>query len=369
MGIADQLSQPTAKETQYRPRTEFDGQSGFIQTGPLAEAPKSHSEILELFGYNPAEVRIVGAPRVSKWQTYDERWLSSYRFNIEPIHHERTTDLTGLIGRHKAHKPQEGGPAAFTFQASDLQIGKVDGDGTEGTVARFLDSIDIAVTEYKALRKRRSIGLIHVTFPGDCIEGNVSQNGRNMWRTELTITEQMRLFRRLMLHTVERFAPLTDELLLDVVNGNHDQAQRFQETRPDDGHATEQAIAIDDALKLNQSAFGHVKVRVPPKDQSYMTVPVGSSVFTVAHGHQWRRDKAMDWIANQALNGTNVSAAQFLVHGHTHEWSIRSTANRTVIASPAYDGGSLWLANGSSGRRGGLTYVTRDGELTDLRLV
>jgi len=369
MSLADKLNQPTAKEAEYRPRTEFDGRAGFIQTGPLVEAPSSHTEILELFGYDPAVVRIVGAPRVSRWQTYDERWLSSYRFNLEPVHADRVNDLLEGIKKWKAHRPVGSGASAFTFQASDLQLGKIDGDATEGTIDRFLESVDIAVDEFKALRKRRNLGVIQAVFPGDICEGNVSQNGRNMWRTELTITEQMRLMRRLMMHTVKRFAPLADEVYLDVVNGNHDQAQRFQETRADDGHATEQAIAVDDALKENEAAFGHVTVRVPPVDQSYMTVPVGDSVVTVAHGHQWRRGKALDWIANQALNGTNVAACQVLQHGHEHQWSTSSTANRTVICSPAYDGGSVWLANGSSGRRGGLVYVTRGGAITDLSVV
>ena len=369
MSLADKLNQPTAKESEYRPKTEFDGRSGFIQTGPLETAPKSHTEILELFGYSPDEVRIVGAPRVSKWQVYSGDWLSSYRFHLETVRPTAVNELLDGIRRWKAHKPVGSGASAFTFQASDLQLGKIDGDATEGTLSRFLESVDIAVGEFKSLRKRRNLGVIQLVFPGDLCEGNVSQNGRNMWRTELTMTEQMRLLRRLFMHTVERFAPLSDEVYLDVTNGNHDQTQRFQETRPDDGYATEQAISVSDAMELNEAAFGHVTVRVPPLDQGYMTVPVGDSVMTVAHGHQWRRGQALNWIANQALNATNVAACQFLQHGHEHQYSVTSTANRMVICSPAYDGGSLWLANGSSGRRGGLTYVTRGGELTDLGLV
>lgn len=366
----DQLAQPTSKEVEFTPRTEFDGTSGFIQTKGMEAEPADHRELLEQFGYDPDEVRIIGAPRVSRWQVYDGRWLAAYKFQIGPVAKSSIDDLVGLVGKYKAHKPSGAtGIGVFNFQAGDQQLGKIDGDGTEGTVERFLDSVEVAKAEFKALSKRRSIGGINLMFPGDCIEGIVSQNGKNMWRTELTITEQLRLFRRLLMKTVEEFAPLSDNVWLRVVNGNHDEATRVQNTRPDDGFATEQAIAVADALKMNEKAFGHVVVEVPPVDQSWMTVKSFDTVYTIAHGHQWRRGKAMDWIANQALHNTNVAACDLLVHGHEHRWTVDTNGARKVICSPTYDGGSLWLDNGSYSLRGGLTYVTTGADVTDMRVV
>lgn len=379
MSLAESISrvaQPTSKEVPYTARTEFDGRSGFIQTGPLAAEPRDYTEILEMFGYDPKEVRIVGTPRVSRWQTYDERWLSAYKFQLAPVMPHTVIDLMGIVNKHKPHKLQPvTGTGVFNFQAGDQQLGKVNGvdgimdDGVESTTQRFLESIDTSVAEYKMLRKVRNIGGINAMFPGDCIEGVVSQNGKNIWRTSLTLTEQLRLFRRLLMYTVEQFAPLTDNLWLRVVNGNHDEATRSQNTRPDDGFATEQAIAVSDALKMNEKAFGHVIVEVPPLDQGWMTVQSFDSVFTIAHGHQWRRGKAMDWLANQSLHKTNVSGAHFLCHGHEHRWVVDTNGAWKVICSPAYDAGSSWLQNGSHGLRGGLTYVTTGGDLTDMRLV
>lgn len=379
MSLAKSISdlvQPTSKEVPYTARTDYDGRTGFIQTGALAEAPKSYDEILELFGYDPKEVRIIGNPRISKWQTYDERWLSSYKFQLGPVIPHTVIDLMGVVNKHKPHKPQlVTGTGVYNFQAGDQQLGKVNGtngvmdDGVESTVERFLESIDVAVADYKRLRKVRNIGGINAMFPGDCIEGIVSQRSMNMWRTSLTLTEQLRLFRRLLMYTVEQFAPLTDNMWLRVVNGNHDEATRAQNTRPDDGFATEQAIAVADALEMNTKAFGHVVVEVPPLDQGWMTVKSFDSIFTIAHGHQWRRGKAMDWIANQALHATNVSATHFLVHGHEHRWTIDTNGARTVICSPAYDAGSSWLQNGSWGIRGGLGYVTNGAEITDMRVI
>ena len=373
MSIAESLEalkQPTSKEVSYTPKSEYDGQSGYIQTGALEEVPKNHTQILELFGYDPNDVRIVGNPRVSRWQTYDERWLSAYKFQLAPVAKTSIDELVKLVGRRRAHKPVGStGVGVFNLQAGDQQWGKSDGDGVEGTLARYMDSIDEAVKEYKRLRKVRNVGGINLMFPGDCVEGVVSQKGANIWRTTLTLTEQIRLLRRTFMHTIQEFAPLTDNLWFRVVGGNHDEATRIQNTRPDDNFATETAISVADALKMNEAAYGHVVTEVPPLDQGWMTVRSFDSIFTMAHGHQWRRGKAMDWLANQALHATNVSATHFLVHGHEHRWTVDTNGARTVICSPAYDGGSNWLQNGSHGLRGGLTYVTTGPTVTDMRVV
>lgn len=364
------LEQPTADEVKYAARAEFDGQSGFLQTRPLQSEPKDFTALLEEFGYDPKEVRIVGYPRTSRWQRYDGEWLTAYRFNLAPVASSDISDLLSLASRGKAHKSTgDTGTGVFNFQAGDQQLGKVDGDGTEGTLLRFIDSIQVAKDEFRSLKKRRNIGGINLMFPGDCIEGIVSQGGKNVWRTELTLTEQVRLFRRLLMRTVEEFAPLADRVWLRVLGGNHDDSTRQFNTRPDDNHATESAISVSDALKINTDRYGHVEVEVPPLDQGWMTVQSFDSIFTIAHGHQWRRGKAMDWLANQSLHATNVSATQFLVHGHEHRWTVDTNAARTVICSPSYDGGSSWLQNGSHGLRGGLTYVTTGPQLTDMRLV
>jgi hypothetical protein len=374
VSLSDRLQQPTAKEAEYRPNTKFDGQTGFIQTGPLESEPTSHAELLDFFGYNkPGDdpVRIVGNPHVSRWQVYDGRWLSAYKFALEPVHDSRVEDLYALIRKHRAHKPVGAGSSVFNFQAGDLQLGKADEGGSDRIVDTYLRSVDGAKAELKRLRKHRNVGTVNLMFPGDCLEGNQSQGGRNMWRTDLTITEQIRVFRRLLMHTVSEFAPLTDELLVRVVNGNHDEVQRFQQTRPDDGHATEAAIAVSDAIALNGGAYGHVTVEVPPLDQGYMTVAAGDTVFTITHGHQWRRNGAMQWWSGHAFNGGNPGAAHVLAHGHWHAWEVETTANRTRVCGATFEGASKWFQENTGGTaaKGGLVYTTSAGAVSDLTLV
>jgi hypothetical protein len=382
--LGDLSAYPKAVEPEYVPRTEFDNAAGgYIQTGPMQQAPADHEALLRQFGYDPAEVVVVGSPRVSKWQVWKRgddgpSWLTAYRFHIAPAGSSSATDLEAVVKRAKSRPAAATGPHVMVFQASDLQLGKrASGGGTEAIVERYAESVEAARREFKSSLRRLGVEAIQISMPGDCIEGAVSQNGKNLgYLTESTVPEQVRVLRRLMLHTVEVFAPLVPRVYLDVVNGNHDQAQRTLNSWPGDGWATEAAIAVDDALKMNPASFGHVQVRVPDQWQGHMTVPVGEeegtqTVVTVAHGHQWRRGKGMDWWASQAHNRQPAGAAQVLQCGHHHEWHLESSATKVLVQSSTFDTGSDWFREktGAEARRGGLVYLLRAGEASRMSLL
>lgn len=387
--LADRLTRYPAAEEQrpkVQARTEFDGRTGFIQTREMpADHPPEYNAILEQFGYDPERVRIVGDPRVARWEVpyrpiegHDERgrpiygelttrWLASYRFQIAPIE-PVVDDLDEVVQRAKQRPLRESGTHWAVFQAGDQQLGKLSRDGgTEEIIDRYVEAVERAKREISALRRHGLEG-IQISMPGDCIEGVVSQRGKNQWLTDMTVTEQARVLRRLMFHTVEELAPLAGRVMLTVVNGNHDEAQRQQNTFPGDGWATEAAIAVDDALKLNPVSYGHVEVLVPEKWSSSMTVPVGDTMVTIAHGHQWRRGKAMDWWSAQAFHNQPAAAAQVLQHGHWHQWELEGPPGRIRISSQTFDNGSDWYRDrcGGNSRRGGLVYLMRSGEVSRL---
>lgn len=388
-------AQPTPEEPTYTPRVEFDGAKGFIDTGTIrGDVPTDLTpvfrECLQAAGYDPDRIRIGQKLRESHWQqrarvrTWSEAeeryvtssefetvWLHAYKFETFLIDTPQAPELADIVKSARVERRAATGPHWFVFQAGDLQLGKrSSGGSTEEIITRFVQSLDIARDELVAL-KRHGIEGIQVCFPGDCIEGNMSQSQRNLWLTQETITEQVLMFQRLLMMTVEAFAPLGEQLMLDVVNGNHDEAQRTQNTYPGNGWATTAATLVDDALKLNPLAYNHVTVRVPPKWQGYMTVPVGDTIVTVAHGHQWRRDKAMQWWSEQALGNHAAGGSQILQCGHYHEFQIRSNADRTVIMSPTYDCGSDWYRErrGSTSKRGGLAYLLHAGEISRMSVV
>lgn len=383
MGLMDELlAEPTPDEPQYQPRTEFDGSGGFIQTGPLTAEPTDYSALLKQFGYDPEQVQIVGHPRISRWQQrsrirgtgeYETAWLAAYKFSIA-AKLPAASDIDALVARARRRKDQPQTlttPHWMVFQAGDQQLGKRSRDGaTEAIVERYLESVAAAKREFKAL-KRCGIEGIQISMPGDCLEGNQSQSGRNLWLTEHTITEQVRIFRRLLYHTIEELAPLADQVLVTVVNGNHDQAQRVQNTYPGDGWATECAIAVADALNKNPGAFGHVTIHTPDRWRGSLTTTVGDTVVGVVHGHQWSKGKAMDWLAKQAVNRHPAGAAQILQHGHWHAWGVESNREVTVICSPTFEVASDYLIEraGATAKRGAALYLLRSGEVSKMSIV
>jgi hypothetical protein len=280
-------------------------------------------------------------------------------------------DLDAIVKKAKRVPKTGSGPHWMVFQAGDLQIGKrASGGATEEILDRYFQSVESFVQEFKSA-KRLGIEGIQISMPGDCIEGNVSQNGKNLWLTQETITEQTRILRRLMMETVSAFAPLVDQVYLDTVNGNHDEAQRAQNTHPGDGWATECATAVSDALTLNPAAFSHVTVRVPDQWCGSMTVPVGDTVVCVIHGHQFRPNQAMKWWSEQALHHQPAGASHNLQHGHYHYWQVETTQFRTRIQSSTFDCGSDWYRDkrGATNRRGALIYLLNAGDVSRMSII
>ncbi|MBH0778798.1 hypothetical protein [Nocardia bovistercoris] len=313
--------------------------------------------------------------RISRWQAFNGDWLASNRFYViaEEAEPSPAASLVDLIAtrRGQPRSSVEPGPAAFNFQASDLQIGKIDNGGSERIIARYLEAVERAHDLYQRARRNEPIDIVHLLYPGDCVEGNQSQSGRTMWRTDLTVTEQVEVFQHLIYVAVDAFAADAASILVDVVNGNHDESQRFQTTRPGDGWATHAARSVAQGLTRNVDAYGHVEIRTPEPERGYMTVPVGDTTFVVAHGHQWRRGKAMDWWSDQTFHGQGPGGADVLAHGHYHTYELETTRTRTRIQSSTLDGGSNYYRerHGSESRRGALTYLTRAGDVQGVSLV
>lgn len=368
--LAKLLAQPTAQEVEAT--TEFDRDGNYVQTRVLDRQASTPDDVLNVFGHDPDKFRVDGSVSISHRELVDGRIVSTYRYRLR----ERTAsiDVEFLAKEARKAKPHKSakssGDRIYVFQASDLQLGKVDGYGPEGTVQRYFESVDVAIADYKRRHAANPIGAVHLVFAGDCIEnGGVSQGGKLAWRQSLTVTEQVRVWRRMLMETVRRFAPLTDALYVSVVGGNHDDATRVPvQTRADDNWATEGAIAVADALQENPDAYGHVTVQVPPVDQAFMTVKIGESIFTILHGHQFRKGKAADWVASQAFYLGNPTAAHFILHGHWHSTSIQQDGPRTILCSGTYDGGSSWYRDltGAESRVGGLVYVTDGAEFEGL---
>ena len=190
----------------------------------------------------------------------------------------------------------------------------------------------------------RKVDGILLPWLGDCMEGLVSQGGALAMagRLDLTMTEQLRVYRRLMLHQIQSFAPLSDRIVIPVVPGNHDEVQRIGKVqrRYDDSWAIEGAVAVADALKL-APGYEHISFVFPGRDELTITLNVGGTDVGFAHGHQFGRDP-MKWWANQSHGMQPIGGSTLLLGAHLHHLRVEQSGAKSFVQIPALDGGSTW---------------------------
>ncbi|AKY03727.1 exonuclease [Streptomyces phage Lannister] len=339
--------------------------------------------VLENQGLDPADWTVTGF-RSSEWTMANGDLGVSTRFQFKRtcVTVAARPPLDELLNAIEAYSPPQpetlvvnkGGEHTLIIAIGDMQFGKIDGDGVEGTLKRTIDCLNKAADLLGVYRLRYNITHVHIAWLGDHIEGFVSQGGANTWRTQLTLNEQIRLTRRVMLHAMLLFAPLVTRLTMAAVPGNHGEAVRINGkgvTRYDDSHDTESLIAVKDAADLNPERFGHVEFFVPDTDELTVVVECSGTVVAHAHGHQFRPGKHFEWWKGQAFNRESaMHQADLLLAGHLHHEHVDTDGYRTFLQPPAMESESTWWrhAKGTGGAPGLIVAVTKDG-LTDQKEV
>jgi predicted phosphodiesterase len=331
---------------------EWDGYAGTIGKA-LAEQPRTWDDLIREADLDPDEVEVVGDPQIRGWDAAvgngEVRRMRYFKITIR----RRTlkVDLDGLVKAAKRvsknRKTSETGNSAFLVALGDLQLGKADGDGVEGTVQRFIDTTRAAVDRYERIADGSPIYLAHL---GDCIEGFQSQGGANAWRTTLTTTEQVRLYRRLLIEQVKAFSAVAPRLVVCGVPGNHDEAHRPLHTYGD-SWAIDSIAAVRDALDL-AGTYDHVTLHAPARDELTLTLDIAGTVVSMAHGHQFGRgvDGWRQWWKGQQMGRQPAADADILLAGHYHHLRVERES-RTFVQVPALESESTWFRH----RKGGVS--------------
>jgi len=377
------LAKPVAPAVQGRksnPDTDFTKQielAGDSLTATLRDKAGAVNEgtalrFIEAEGLNPAEWEATGFRR-SEWDAMSGEKLESSRFTFKRVAAGSKVELLPeeitALKRYRGKAQRAQGDHAYIVAFGDMQFGKIDGDGVEGTIARALTSIDMAADLLATHRKRFDIGHVHVAWMGDHIEGFVSQGGANVWRTQLTLNEQIRLSRRMMLYALTTFGDQAEKVTMTAVPGNHGETQRFAGkgvTRYDDSHDTESLIAVADGAALNPGAFGHVNFYVPQTDEMTVVLDLAGTITAHVHGHQYRPGKHFEWWRGQAFGrAVDLQSADVLMAGHLHHEMSDSDGPRSFRQVPALESQSTWWrhATGVPGSPGLYTGVTAKGRL------
>jgi hypothetical protein len=311
-----------------------------------------NAALLEEFGLDPNIWEAV-AVRRSRWQQREDGdWLEAHRVSVrrrsaghaglDPSAMEAIlSNYTYPVPDPKTRNLSSG---ILMVPVGDLQIGKPDGGGTPGIIETFTRLTEQVRQKILATPEGRVHALI-LPWLGDCIEGYVSQNGK--LPLDVTVTEAVRIVRRLMLHQMAVLAPLADRVLVAAIAGNHDEVRRDRNQPMNDSWALDAASAVADALELSGN-YEHVQFIFPEPDELTITVDVGSEdhphVIAFTHGHIVSSpDRMMGWWADQAFGRQKAGEADMLVSAHFHHHRLREGGKRrTWIQIPAQDGGSPW---------------------------
>lgn len=344
---------------QWTPGIEFDPREGGefrtkpreVGTGTEVPPPIPEPEeaaLLGEFNLDPGVWEIVAA-RKSLWQSGD-RWLEARRVSFRKRGTGtalQETDIEAAMAPYVTTKAVRINPARerlLMIPAGDLQLGKSEGGGTAATIDRFC-----RITEDIAAEVGRGGFNTSLVLPwmGDCIEGIVSQKGRLIAQLDMPITEQVRAYRRLLMHQIGVLAPLAVKVLIPVVPGNHDETTRVQEMPVHDSWAIEGASAVADWM-AGRPGYEHVEFVFPEPGELGITIDVGGGdrPFYVSfhHGHMASTPAGMiPWWKNQAHGRQHAGKADMLVTAHFHHLRVEHTGgNRTWLQIPALDGGSGW---------------------------
>lgn len=343
-----QLNTPEA----WRPRMEVGPEGGFIvaTARPTAEMPDAIT-ILEEFKLDPEHWTVTSLRR-GQWQKFDGEWLESVRINVVPSStiKENDLDLEKLISEISKWRPSTkekkvSGELAYVFAPSDQQVGKKgSGGGTIDLVARILETTEGGVHRLKELRKiGRPIGTVAIALLGDHVEGNVSQAGRLQGQaaSDLGLTEQTRVARRLLMSQVKAFAPLAEKIIVPVVNGNHDEVTRQISADPADGWNVEIASAVQDACAENPE-LQHIEFRFPESDHQTLAVNINGTMLGLFHGHQSGKD-VTKYLSGQAAGQTALGNCDVWLSGHYHHFKSMDIGPRFWAQCPTLDPGSAWF--------------------------
>ena len=342
----------------WRPRMDIDNNKGgyLVSTPQIPGAEADAETVLKEFGLDPTQWTVTSI-RQGKWQRWDGEFLESLRVNVVPAAgaHAEQVDTEQLIKDINKWRPSKGikrstGEGAFLIAPSDQQLGKrANGQGSAQSVNRILGLTDRAVQKFNSLKKAGiAPGTAVLALPGDHVEGNVSQNGRLQGQaaSDMGLTEQVRVARRLLMAQIKSLAPLVDRLIVPVINGNHDEVTRQVAADPADGWNTEIAAAVQDACAENPE-LSHVEFRFPSSGHQTLTVDIDGCMLGLFHGHQASPTNVMKFLSGHAAGQTALGNADVWISGHYHNFRTMDVGSRLWIQAPTTDPGSEWFRDRS----------------------
>lgn len=375
---------PPAKErdikppASLKPGVDWDGEEVQVTSDVYTEPVRDWDELLCELGYDPALYEIIEPVKISSWDAPasegETKRLYSYKVGIRAkrFTQYRDEDYRDLVTLIRKHRPlgdkSPDADATFVVCLSDWQIGKADGDGTDGTIKRILTMIDGVTERIRELQKSgRKMKTLVIAGIGDMVENCEGHYSSQTFTVQLNRRQQIRVLRRLLTKAITSWAKMFNEVVVVAVPGNHGEnrngsGKAFTTRGDNDDVAAFEMVA--EILSANPDAYGHVRF-VLPEDEISLVIKVSDTYLGFAHGHVTTngsdpQKKIKEWWKSQTFANNPIGYANILITGHYHHFSvIEYDMDKIHMQCPSMDGGSEWFKDltGVDSRPGTLTFL------------
>jgi hypothetical protein len=358
-----------------------------VPSAPQASTPEEFNAIVADLGVpipEGYELQLVEARKNMAAWTRDsadqERAVTkpnwTYRFKVvlksSTIQIREFRDYAAALKRKPKAKPEKPAQRAVVVAYADPQVGKAQhtGGGTVDTEHRVGDLFGMAQDYIRAQKPNK------VVFGdmGDACES--TQNTSSQKHTnDLSFPEQIRVARRLFMYGADTFSRMVPEMDVFGVPSNH---MQWRENGKAQGNASADfgldiVASVQDAFRLNDDAYGHVKFFYPETHRETLVLNVAGLNTGFFHGHQGNNTHSMPkFIAGQIAGKQALAQAELYVWGHLHSYQkLTMLGNMTGLQCPAADNGSDWFTNltGIWSEPGLLVFTIEDGKLVDDRML
>lgn len=390
VSLADRLSDAVTPQAAGQVDVGPDGGefTGITSTEPITD----WTDVFRRFNLDPDAFEIVGdTVRMSVWQQSkrtndgdrDVVNLYSYRasFRRTIAGGLNLTELTTHLRNWTTTDtpaPATGAPEAFVVGLADWQLGKGEGDGTKGTVARLEQSLTNVRNEIHRLRAEgRNLTTLVLANLGDHTEGVAGSYASQTSSVDLNMRDQIQLALELNLLWIKSLATMFTESHYTACLCNHGQLSRMQGKDNITDDADNATGLIGDTLEKLCSLhddLAHVQFTIP-RDEMITTIRVAGVNIAMAHGQKisGREDT---WLAAQSqyLTTARTFIPELWFTAHKHHAALTDYGPYTRIQATTVDPGSKWWTDstGMYSRPGVTTFTVGahiPGKWSDYRIL
>lgn len=360
---------------------------GSVTVDAIAETVSEADAVLAARGIDADQYNVTYG--FSEWDGPDGTRKQAVRIKAAPkpvsvLTEDRKPDIDELFAIIENDEPVIGGivgAGTLVVTPADWQIGKVDyHGGSAETLQRIRNSLTALCERIDA--RSKSYQTIVLAELGDVVE-NFYNTSSQRETNDLDITSQIRVARRMLLEVIRELAKRCYNLVYVTVPSNHGSVrvgQQAQAATTDNDWGLSISEQIEDVLKENPAAYGHVQVVRPSRLEESVTVtvadaddpekPYSDTKIGFVHGHQASSpDKLGEWWKGQSHGRRPVGEADILVTGHWHSLRVQHSGDaRWLIVAPTSDAGSSWFTSRTGGfsQMGMLSFEVEDGNWRDM---